>query len=586
MGLFQNLYDVYDLLVKQENSDLLPLGFSRQNIQIECELHQDAEGKTTLYSAKVLTKEESPTMLPVTEDSANRTSKPAAHPLFDKLTYISKDYVRYIDESLFSDRQISGKKMMFSLFREELERLLQSIKDDKERDCGYDAEKIDNLVSALYSYLMEENIISDLVEKEILVLNEGKLSANYLSEKTDLLKLLPKPEQEEALVRFIIVSAAGERNKLWEMEDFWKAYLSLKTKSGGKKDICMITGKESLIADKHPRFLRVPGDGAKLISSNDSVNFTYRGRFAEANEATALSFIASEKIHNALKYLIRQQGLQKDGRVFLHFHSKGYEVPKVDSDLFDFLEEGEVEEGKIASPEMLDEVDKRFSKRLHKMLQGYAQEDGYQGTITTLILDAATPGRLSVLFYNELPDNLFFERLKEWHEKTAWENMFDIRNGQEEKVKVSIGAPSIRNIVDAALGKDASDKLKKSQFQRILIGIVQGDTVPMDLVRPAVQRASQPLTMKPFEWEKQLRIACSLYRNYYWKKEKYGMELNRENRDRSYLYGRLLAVADKIERAAQYGSGAANKGEGGEEGGRPTNAWRYMVAFSLRPYKT
>ena len=108
----------------------------------------------------------------------------------------------------------------------------------------------------------------------------------------------------------------------------------------------------------------------------------------------------------------------------------------------------------------------------------------------------------------------------------------------------------------------------------------------MDLVRPAVQRASQPLTMKPFEWEKQLRIACSLYRNYYWKKEKYGMELNRENRDRSYLYGRLLAVADKIERAAQYGSGAANKGEGGEEGGRPTNAWRYMVAFSLRPYKT
>ena len=51
------------------------------------------------------------------------------------------------------------------------------------------------------------------------------------------------------------------------------------------------------------------------------------------------------------------------------------------------------------------------------------------------------------------------------------------------------------------------------------------------------------------------------------------MALDENERDRSYLYGRLLAVADMIEQAAQ------KQGEIS----RTTNAMRYMQRFQQRP---
>ena len=47
--------------------------------------------------------------------------------------------------------------------------------------------------------------------------------------------------------------------------------------------------------------IRNEGDGAKLISANDSQNFTYRGRFTSKEEAFAVGNETSQKAHNALK---------------------------------------------------------------------------------------------------------------------------------------------------------------------------------------------------------------------------------------------------------------------------------------------
>ena len=54
--------------------------------------------------------------------------------------------------------------------------------------------------------------------------------------------------------------------------------------------------------------IRNEGDGAKLISANDSQNFTYRGRFITKEEAFAVGNETSQKLHNALKWIIRKQG--------------------------------------------------------------------------------------------------------------------------------------------------------------------------------------------------------------------------------------------------------------------------------------
>ena len=55
------------------------------------------------------------------------------------------------------------------------------------------------------------------------------------------------------------------------------------------------------------------------------------------------------------------------------------------------------------------------------------------------------------------------------------------------------------------------------------------------------------------------------------------MALNKECKDRSYLYGRLLAIADRIEYMT-YDKENDYK--------RVTNAKKYMTAFYQRPYGT
>ncbi|MNN56565.1 CRISPR-associated protein [compost metagenome] len=53
------------------------------------------------------------------------------------------------------------------------------------------------------------------------------------------------------------------------------------------------------------------------------------------------------------------------------------------------------------------------------------------------------------------------------------------------------------------------------------------------------------------------------------------MPLNTESKDRSYLFGRLLAVADVLERGAL-----------GKDETRSTNAIRYMNSFAQNPGRT
>ena len=84
----------------------------------------------------------------------------------------------------------------------------------------------------------------------------------------------------------------------------------------GEKGLCYLSGKRESISYLQPKKIRNEGDGAKLISSNDKDNFTYRGRFATKEEAFAIGNETSQKVHNALKWIIRRQGGTYDTMVF------------------------------------------------------------------------------------------------------------------------------------------------------------------------------------------------------------------------------------------------------------------------------
>src|SRR5699024_5954682 len=74
-----------------------------------------------------------------------------------------------------------------------------------------------------------------------------------------------------------------------------------------------------------------------------------------------------------------------------------------------------------------------------------------------------------------------------------------------------------------------------------------------------------------WEWEKTLSITCGLIN----KQEGYDLTLDIENNNRDYLFGRLLDIADVLERNVL-----------GQDVTRSTNAMRYMNSFSKHPVRT
>ena len=88
MGLLQKAIETYDAMkgiagVYEEGKEpLAPVGHIVTRAQIEITI--TAEGR--FYAARAADKEQK-IIIPVTEDSAGRTSAPAAHPLCEQLGY-------------------------------------------------------------------------------------------------------------------------------------------------------------------------------------------------------------------------------------------------------------------------------------------------------------------------------------------------------------------------------------------------------------------------------------------------------------------------------------------------------------------
>lgn len=105
--------------------------------------------------------------------------------------------------------------------------------------------------------------------------------------------------------------------------------------------------------------------------------------------------------------------------------------------------------------------------------------------------------------------------------------------------------------------------------------------MPKDIVYALTVKASTPMAYSRGNRERVLSTACAVIAKYYhdrriWKKgENDEMKLDLENRDRSYLFGRLLAVLEKVERTAY------DKGEN-----REPNAIRLQSAYVNHPLKT
>ncbi|MFP4974214.1 type I-C CRISPR-associated protein Cas8c/Csd1 [Paenibacillus sp. CN-4] len=526
---------------------LIPISHTTQSAHIELLL----DDKGNYLSAKVVKKDDSSTIIPCTEAAASRTSAPVPYPLFDKLVYIAGDYEKYMG---------AVKGTPYNDYLEQLKRWCES---------EYSHPK----VRSVYEYVRKGSLMTDLIQNGILYTDqEGRLLDKSTPELEERLGHKPEifevlvGEQSGAFVRFAVETAGEPESRLWRDASVQQSFIRYYDESLKSADLCYVSGEWLPAADKHASRIRHSGDKSKLISANDSSGFTYRGRFRNSREAASVSYAVSQKGHNALKWLIERQGITIDGKVFLVWGSSQLDIPVPYEDTFSLYDETESD---IAA--MSDSTHKQFALQIRRALGGYRYDGDYQSKVTIMSLDAATPGRMSIVYYRDLDQKVYLDRLETWHNTCCWLHRYRKKDNQ---FVAFIGAPATRDIAFAAYGEGANEKIVKGLMERMLPCIVDGKDIPLDIVRSAIHRASNPVALEPWEWEKTLSITCALV-NKTFHKEGYEVGLNTESNNRSYLFGRMLAIADVIERRAL-----------GRDEKRATNAIRYMNAFAQRPGRT
>ncbi|MFD2868232.1 type I-C CRISPR-associated protein Cas8c/Csd1 [Kurthia populi] len=533
---------------------LLPISHTTQTAHIEVLVTENGE----FYDAEVIPKVN--TVLPFTESSGSRTAALSPHVLHDKLVYVAGDYVAYTGET--------KKDKGFSMYIEQLGKW-----------C--DSEFSHPHVEAVYKYLKKAHLIEDLIKQDVLYADANqKLLKKWPSKDgvPDIFKTVTGG-QEAAFVRFSVHVPGKVTTPIWKDKEVFNAYQNYYATLLKENALCYVSGKELPLTSQHPNKIRNSGDKTKLISSNDNSGFTFRGRFTEANQVASISYEASQKAHNALKWLIERQGRTIDGRVFLTW---GLDELEVDSPV-----ETPIQTKPFEEPQEEVQTMHSLAKAYGKLLAGYkASTEVRNGKkIYIMTLDAATPGRLSVLYYRCFDVEEYFGKLQKWHEDAEWYQSY--YNSKEKKWESFIGAPSLERIAKFVYGSKASEALVKGTIERLLPSILDQRVVPADIVRSAVQQASNPVAFETFEWEQVLQVACSLVKKQNVEKGIYHtMTLNRQNTNRHYLYGRLLAVADVFERNAIKATEKTTESEKSKEKLRATNAIRYMNAFAGQPHRT
>lgn len=545
MSWTSKLYETYEYNVGIEGSEtkkLVPMAHMYAKAQVEITI--DVDGN--FVSTKDVQKDEQDTLIPVTEKSAGRTGKtPPPHPLEDTLSYIAGDYHSY------ANTEEERKKA-----KEKNDAYMKQLK-------GWaDWERAHIKVKSIYRYLMKGSLISDLIESGLITLNDaGKLDNKKICGNA----------YEKVFVRFIVLNTGNLDGKAWTdqalIQNFIDYYHSIQN---GKKDYCYISGKEEVIRTNHPKGIVSTNPKAKIISANDNQGFTFRGRFIQGEDALTVGYESSQKIHAALTWLVANQGSYagiKDKRTFVCWNPKGKSTPDIFS-LFGMEEEKE------------SSLDLSYKQKLSNILSGYMEKYNDSDEIVFMGLEAATTGRLSVTYYSEHSAKDFMNRVSDWGDTFCW--YYSSWNGQ--KYIDEIKTPPFWRVICCAFGTEindrltADDKVMREQQGRLVKCLVDKQIFPYDIVNALKIKASNPQAYSRSNREYILSTACAAIVKYnidrgLMKEEQKYMKLETENSDRSYLFGRLLAIYEKVERITYSQT----------EKDREPNAIRLQSAFVNHP---
>ena len=485
-------------------------------------------------------------IFPVTSDSVARSGKnPAPHPLVDKLTY----YLSEIDQGQYDAYHRQLDEWISQCQEQEVKRFLSHIQRFLLQD-----DFIEKIVQSLYGRVTSREglkvtfLNSDDSEKTI------DLSTAFLEFKID---------------QFIGYQTVSVTNYL----DLHKAYISYVESNQQADIICNISGKQEVLAAKHRGLI----GNAKLISVSNNIE-TYKGRFKQREDVFTVGNQTSEKIHLMAKFLLENEHTHAwlgSGQHLINWFSDDLTnetqlditSPKVeDNGMFDFGETSSDDSPKFQVTEV--------NKKIRSAFIHGKKEFGDGATYYVAIVNKTNDGRVALKYFRQLAASQLLDNLNKWQDRYSWQ--FKKQNGEYAECP-----PSYQDIVLAAYGVDRgrfleldNDKFKSDQFQKLATSMIDGKDIP-DTILGKLKDNIKQRQRYGNTWNKVLFVSLALLHKT--NKEEFIPMLDHENKDRSYLFGRLLAIFELLELQRYQLDGSKND--------RITNAERYWNAYTSQPAK-
>lgn len=529
MNWLADLYNIYDTCTDaigdyRYAKPLTPIFHSYKVADLTVELDKEGNFRTAMLN-NISNKDENyrellkdwMTIYPVTTSSDNRTGV-FPHPLCDLMKYTAGDMVEYTSVGKYSDEP-------YRLYKEQLGRWA---------DSEYSTPKI----KAIYKYIEQGKMIKDLLDSGVLKLDKN----GKLSKKAD-----------DLFVRFAVVDPDDKTGvyETWKDKELFDKFIEYTLSTMQEDGICDVTGTRCSIARLHPSKILNNKVRAKLVSGNaPKNNFVWSGRFSSPTEAVGVSTVVTQKAHAALRWLVANQGRENVytgddvvGTVF--WSNKNKDIPTVNTLVDNTLFGGK--ESKDKKPETLIE----YVDELHNVMNGYRRNLEIGDTVTIMLMESISKGRISLLDYTKLEGSQYLTNIENWYTKCSWENPYG-----------DIWTPTPKEIIQTAYGMEdknskksrkplvmCNEGIEKKVTYTLLTCIAEGKRVPQSLVKAYMLNISKRVSFESYNFHYILSTACAVIRAYLMDKGvDTGMELS-ATRDRSYLYGRLLAVAEEYEKS-------------------------------------
>lgn len=491
--------------------------------------------ESDLLEARVLPDGET-IQFPVTEDSVARSSGVAPHPLVDSATYVIQD----------------GEKRSTAYMKQ------------MENWLAYDA---NDYVQIIRDFLKKPGML-EVVKKKLKDSEEGGEERSKKSAKSI--------DFEKVFFTFSIENYEGMKNvsvsENTALQERYKDYVEYQNAQDPSKEkiICNLSGKEDYLCIKHQPLMGT----ARLVSQITANDENYRGRFMTADQSIKIGMETSQKIHLMAKYLLSgketRRWLGEQANMVSWFSndlsnavafdpSKSAEMP---AGIFEKLLAEQKDESD--APAIADEITENIVKSFTNGKQLFSDDATYY----IAIFDKISNGRVAAKYFRSLSGSRLKDNLVAWQEKYHWRG-FSKDNWDK------VFTPSPRRMVLAAYGVERDGMLEiakndflKNQYQNIVTALVEGRAVPRNFEKALAVNIRHRQNYDK-TWMEVLFCALAVL------KDKGGMKnpmLNRENTDRSYLFGRLLASFEYLEKSTF--------SKGNE---RSTNAEKMWTSYTNHP---